>query len=288
MAIEMADNETEALGGIPSIEAENEIVTEDHSEEATETVETEGSDEEVSVSIGEASPASEKELEAPEWVKDLRKQHRELAKRNRELEEQLKQVAPQKAPTQLGEKPTLESCDYDGDKFEAELTSWHERKRKIEDEVRQRENEVENQKKAWQTTVATYESAKGSLKVKDFSDAEDFVKDTLSVTQQGIILQGAKDAALVVYALGKNPAKAQELAAIKDPIKFAFEVARLEKDLKVSTKKAPPPEKVVRTGGTPISGNAERTLERLREEAAKTGNYSKVIAFKKQLKEKTT
>jgi hypothetical protein len=85
-----------------------------------------------------------------------------------------------------------------------------------------------------------------------------------------------------VYALGKNPKKLKELASITDPVKFAFAIAKLETQLKVSNKKpAPPPEKVV--GGTaPIRGAVDSTLERLRADAERTGDYSKVFAYRKQ------
>ena len=94
------------------------------------------------------------------------------------------------------------------------------------------------------------------------------------------MLQGADNPALVVYALGKNPKKAQELASIKDPVKFAFAVAKLEKDLKVTNRRAaPPPERVV-SGTGRVSGAVDSTLERLREEASKSGDMTKVLAYK--------
>ncbi|MCY1427445.1 hypothetical protein D9M71_432910 [compost metagenome] len=99
-------------------------------------------------------------------------------------------------------------------------------------------------------------------------------------------MQGADNSALVVYALGKNAAKAKELAAIKDPVKFAFAIAKLETQLKVQAKKsAPAPERTV-SGSAPKSGAVDSSLERLREEAAKTGDYSKVTQYRKQQKEK--
>ena len=42
----------------------------------------------------------------------------------------------------LGDKPTLEGCDFESEKFERELEAWHERKRKLDDEQRRR-NEAE-------------------------------------------------------------------------------------------------------------------------------------------------
>ena len=54
--------------------------------------------------------------------------------------------------------------------------------------------------------------------------------------------------------------------------------------MKVVRGKAPPPEKRI-SGGVPgVSGALDDTLERLRAEAEKTGNYSKVMAYKRQMK----
>jgi hypothetical protein len=100
--------------------------------------------------------------------------------------------------------------------------------------------------------------------------------------QQGMIVQGADNAALVVYALGKNPKKAKELASITDPVKFAFAVAKLETQLKISNRKAQTsPERKISGTGRP-SGAVDSTLDRLRADAEKTGDYSKVFQYKKQ------
>lgn len=268
---------------------EIETNAEDENGEGNEDETGEGEEgSEVVVSIGEESPASEEDnAPAPVWVKELRKNHRELQKRNRELEEQVKAVAgAEQKPVTLGTKPTLESCDYDAEKFERDLEAWHNQKLEADAQERSRKAQAEESNKAWQETLNGYGKAKTELKVKDFEDAEDIVKDTLSVTQQGIILQGSKNAALLVYALGKNPKKAKELASIKDPVKFAFAVANLENQLKVTNRKAAPaPEKTVR-GNAAVSGTVDSQLERLRAEAEKTGNYTKVHAYKAQQRAK--
>lgn len=282
----------EEFGGLPDNNGgEENDATGNEGEQTGEENNGEGEDSEVVVSFGEeASPASnEDETRAPEWVRELRKNHRELQKQNNELQRQLQAVsgASQK-PVELGAKPTLEGCDYDAEKFESELEAWHNRKLEADQQERKKKDEAEQANKAWQATLEGYGKAKTELKVKDFEDAEDIVIDTLSVTQQGIILQGCKNPALVVYALGKNPKKAKELASINDPVKYAFAVANLENQLKVTNRKAaPPPEKTVRsTGGAAVSGTVDSQLERLRSEAEKTGDYSKVHAYKQQQRAK--
>jgi hypothetical protein len=243
--------------------------------------------EEIVVSIVGEKAEEVDETKAPEWVRDLRKSHRELQKNNRELQEKLAASQPEQRSVSLGVKPTLEACDYDADKFETELLSWQAKKQETESAENRRKAEIQAINEAWQATLQTYGTSKKELKVKDFDEAEDLIKDTLSVVQQGIVLQGCDNSALVVYALGKNPKKAKELAAIFDPVKFAFAISKLENQLKVTNRKTPPPpEKEVSRGSAAISGSVDSTLERLRRDSEKTGDMSKVLAYKKQLKSK--
>ena len=238
--------------------------------------------EEVVVSIGEEAPPPEEHTPAPEWVKELRKTNRELQRQNRELQGRLQAAPPETKPVVIGNKPKLEDHDYDADAYEEALTSWFERKRQADEVNAKQEAEVMNQQKAWQAKLDGYGKAKAELRVKDFEDAEEVAQQVFSITQQGVLLQGADNPALVVYALGKNPAKAKELAEIKDPVKFAFAVAKLEKDLKVTNRRqAPAPERIV-TGTGRSSGAVDSTLERLREDAARTGNMTKVIQYRAQ------
>jgi hypothetical protein len=262
-------------------DSEVEVEEETEISEIVDEVETEDT-EEVVVSIGEEAPPPEEHIPAPEWVKELRKTNRELQRQNRELQGMLQAAPPETKPVVIGTKPKLEDHDYDADKYEEALTNWFERKRQADDVNAKQEAEVMNQQKAWQAKLDGYGKAKAELRVKDYEDAEAVAQEVFSITQQGVLLQGADNPALVVYALGKNPAKARELAEIKDPVKFAFAVAKLEKDLKVTNRRqAPAPERII-TGTGRSSGAVDSTLERLREDAARTGNMTKVIAYKAQ------
>lgn len=271
------EEETEAAPEAPEAETKP-------AEESQEEAAKEETDEEVTVSIGD-TPAPQEQNAAPEWVRELRKQNRELARRAKELEAKLAGTAETKPAVTLGKKPTLAEHDYDEEKFDTALSSWYDRKRAVEAEQAKARSAEEAQKAAWQATLDAYGKEKASIKVPDFEDAESTILETFNVTQQGVILQGADKPALLVYALGKNPAKAKELAAISDPVKFSFAVAKLESQLRVSKREAPPPPERVVTS-TARGGLADSTLERLRTEAEKTGDYSKVAAYKRQLKEK--
>jgi desulfoferrodoxin (superoxide reductase-like protein) len=250
----------------------NQQVDEDEPEDAEEVV----------VSIGEDAPPPEEQTHAPEWVRELRKTNRELQRQNRELQGKLQTAPTEIKPVVLGKKPSLEEHDYDADKFEVAMADWFDRKRYADDANAKQEAEVMTQQKAWQSKLDGYGKARAELRVKDFEEAEAVAQELFNVTQQGVVLQGADNPALVIYALGKNPKKAKELSDIKDPVKFAFAVAKLEKELKVTNRKAAPPPERILSGTGRSSGAVDSTLERLREDAARTGNMTKVIAYKAQ------
>ena len=267
-------------------EAEEET---DAPEAEAEEVEAEAEDEEEDFVVtinGEApDPEDEEEARAPDWVRDLRKQYREEKRRTKELEQKLAQMERGSAPAvqPLGQKPTLEAADYDTERYEKDLAAWYEKKRQHDERQISVQAEQKAVQQEWEKKLESYHSSKADLKVRDYEGAEDVVQDTLSVMQQGMIVQGADNPALVVYALGKNPKKAKELASITDPVKFAFAVAKLETNLKVTSRKASAkPEKKVSSGTGRPSGSVDSTLERLRAEAERTGDYSKVFQYKKQ------
>lgn len=273
-AVEKEEVETEAD------EAEVEAEADEAETEAEEE------DESVVVTIAGEAPPQEDEEEtgrAPEWVRDLRKQYREEKRRNRELEEKLALMeGGAQGDTQLLEKPSLEKADYDTERYEQELAAWYDQKRKYDEAEAAKQAEQEAVEREWKQKLEGYQSAKSDLKVRDFEDVEDIVQETLSTTQQGVILHGAENPALLVYALGKNPKKAKELASIKDPVKFTYAVAKLETNLKVTKRKASSkPEKAL-SGTARSSGSVDNTLERLRAEAERTGDYSKVLAYRRQ------
>lgn len=248
-------------------------------ETAPDAAKGDESTENIVVTIGdEPAPEAEEHENAPVWVKKVRQRNRELEKELRETRKQLQTVTATKEPP-VSKKPTLQDYDYDTEKYEAALIPWYEQDRKAKEEAAKAEKE-------WNARLEAYQTAKAEFKADDYDEAEAVVLELLNQTQQGIIVHGASDPALLFYALGKNEAKAKELAAIKDPVKYAFALAKLEATLKVSTKKpATQPEGRI-SGNARPSGTVDSTLERLREEASKTGDYSKVVAYKRS-KQKT-
>ena len=244
-------------------------------------------EEELIVTIGEETPPQQDdESRAPEWVRKVRKDNREKDRRIRELEALVGRAEQQKQ-TQLGPKPTLESCDYDADLFERRLDSWKERKTVADRQAAEaRETEAKRQE-YFNSKFETYTARKKEVagKIRDFDDVEETVLHALDDTQRGVVLAHAKDPALLLYAIGKDEKRLQELAKLSDPVEFIFAVARMETQMRTQSRKpASAPETRI-TGSAPSSGS-ETQLNKLREQAEKTGDYTKVMAYKKQLKDK--
>lgn len=204
------------------------------------------------------------------WIRELRKTNRESKRRIKELEEKLNGGKPSSAPATPEPKPTLADHDYDADAYEAAMTDWLDKKRETEG--------------AWKTKLSAYAEGKSKLKVSDFDEAEEAAVDLLDNTQQALIIDRAKNPALVIYALFKNPAAAKRISGIKDPIDFCFAVAEMEKGMKTETRKpAAAPERKISGAGSK-AGSAESKLDKLRAEAEKTGDFTKVIAYKKAMR----
>lgn len=215
----------------------------------------------------------------------MRKSFNGALKDKRRLERELEEVRaklPKQTPD-LGPKPTLDQFDYDEAKFGEAYDAWMERKAVMDradqqrlDEQRRQQDELENFKKS-------YKARADALGVDDFQESEAEVGSILNQTQSGLLMRGADDPALLVYALSKSPERLIELSKISDPVKFTVAIAKLEMNLTNRKQNRPAPEPRVnseRSSSSSMSGSTQ--LDRLRDEASRTGDYSKVVAYKRQ------
>jgi hypothetical protein len=228
---------------------------------------------------------------APEWVKNVRRENRELKKRLKALETET--VTAQSVQA-LPPEPTEEECDYDFAVFKEKWRQWNELK--LQHDAREAEQKALQERAAqrWEAKLTTYETGKEKLGADDFDDAEATVSEIFAKpfpgiaaadVRMGIIKQGAKDPTTLVYALGRNPEKAKALAEIDDPVEFAFELGRMESGMKVLRSGVKPvPERRIGSAAPGVAGAVDNTLERLRAEAEKTGDFTKVVAYKRQMK----
>jgi hypothetical protein len=209
--------------------------------------------------------------------KEIRDTRRELAS----IKAQLNAQAPQVQTETLPPEPTLDDEDvlYDTGKFKSKMMGWLQVKAKHDAEAAEREVAERADKEKWTEKMSAYKTARLSKKFDDYEDAEFTASNLLNTVQQSIIIQECKDPTLVIYALGKNETEIKRLAAIKNPVRFAMEIARLEeKDIKVSKKPSVLPEKRVSSSGS-AAGTSDSTLARLRAEAERTGDSTKVLAY---------
>jgi len=252
---------------------------------------------ELVITLGDESPPDsndgehQDDNEAPAWVKELRKTNRELARKLKEAEtkassQQQQQQEPE-APV-LGDKPTLESANYDEDEYQAALDKWYEKKQELAEYQKAQQRKLDEAKASQQKVMTDYSAAARKLKVPDFKAAEDTVIEFLSADQQGLILNGADDPAKLVYALGRSPEKLKAIASITNPVKFAFAVSKLEGEIKVSKRDKPAPEtgRVKNSAGTTRENGTDKVLERLEKEADVTGDRTKIQEYKRSLKSK--
>lgn len=264
---------------------------------------TEGGDTddgETVITLGGDEPAEEADDEPPaegavNWVREVRKTNKALVRTVREKEAEIARLkgagTTGGAPAQIvvGAEPTFEGCEYDPDKFKAALTAWTKTKADADAQESARAAARTNEEKAWRTRVDAVEGAAAKLKVRDPEGAVLAFEGSFSVLQRGIIMGAPEDAATSAalrYALGMNPARAKALAAIADPIKFAMKLNDEIREMKVNTRKpAPVPERRV-SGNVAGAAAVDNTLNRLRAEAEKTGNHTKVIAYKNAQRKK--
>jgi hypothetical protein len=222
---------------------------------------------------GEEPEAAEPENST---VRQMRQALREKDKRIKELEQS---SAPK--PIDVGEKPTLAGCDFDEERYEAELDAFKERKAAADRQTQTQAEQNRAANEAWQQDLSEFEQKKGALQFDDRDDVIDTATGSLDMVQQAVVVKAAANPALFLYALGKSEAKRAELSKIQDPIKLAAAVARMEGAVKVTKgRKAPEPDRPL-SGSAKMPGGADKELEKLEKEAARNGgDRSKIIAYK--------
>lgn len=237
-------------------------------EEKAETEQASEQPEEQVLQIGDEEVALQDDDEnidgkpAPHWVKELRKGFKDTQKENRELRRQLEELhakpAEQSPATQevLPAKPTLESCDYDEAKFEQAVTDWHEKKSRVDQVQKQQQQQQQEYQQRFQQRVEAHRQRAAKLPVKDYAEMEEVARAEVPDLHKEILIHAADEGSeLITYALGKNQQLRQRLAAEKDPIRAAYMLGQMSRDVRLAPKpkQTPKPEPEVRGG----AGNAK-------------------------------
>jgi hypothetical protein len=227
---------------------------------------------------------AEQEDKAP-LVNTLRKNSRQKDKYIKKLKlelEQLKKQSPkpiQSIPEPV--LPRLSDYDYDDDNYQHAVNKY------ADDLVKYKavQAQIESKKLSEQQFIANlqqvYIKQKSTLNFHNFDNYENVVTSNLDIEKQNIILKTDKPA-FVVMTLAKNPDLLSELSYLNNE-DFAYKIAKIEQNIQVNTVKKPKtkPEQLIGNAKAGMS-NDKTTLEALEKEAEKTGDRSKVRAFKKQ------
>lgn len=259
----------------PEDNEELEVLEPDEGEEQeAETSEEaeENAEEEFSIEI----EGEEAEEEQP-LIKDLRQQLRDA---KREVADFRKAQMPK---IEVGEKPTLESCDYDADAFEAKLDEWKDRKRQADAQEEEATKTAEVRNHEFQRKAIHYKARLQALPIPDDQkeEAEKIVIAALPQIIQSTIIEYMDDPAKIVVALAKHPQKLQQIANEPDPIRALLALKEMERNLKVVTRKRPPaPEAETIVRGSAQFARSDKRLEQLEKEALRTGDRSKLIAYR--------
>lgn len=259
----MSDQET-----VQEIEQVEELEQQEEETQETESEVSESVEEETAEESSEVE--TQKEEEESEPIRQMRKRLRE---QNKELRELRRKIAPI-AEDVLPPEPEMKDYDYDEQDFKKAHKEWVKVCLDIEKKQEAKRQEQEQEEAKFKQKLSAYNEAKTQLPADDMEDAEMFVQDTFSVTQQGVMLKGLKNPAKFVLYLGKNESVAEELAKIKDPIDFAFKVAEIEREVTVTPKKQTfSADKPVRSGSAPMKAS-EQILEDALQKARSSGDYT--------------
>lgn len=258
------------------------------SSEGGESGEGTAADDELLITLEGDSAANDgqqqEEATAPQWVRDLRKESRAKDRRIRELERAVGSTQ-QAAPVSAGPKPTLESCNFDSGKFEADLATWMERDVEVKRAAADQRKQQESMQQAYVKRLGDVESAAKALRIAGVDEAKESFEGGLTPIQQAIVMNGPEDvktSAMLRHVIGANPAVAKRLAAIQDPVKFAFATAELVQKMKTTSRKnAPPPERRLSSGAVGTSA-VDDALEAARKRADKSGDRTEVARLMRQ------
>ena len=229
----------------------------------------------------------------PNWVTNLRKKTRELEKENKQLRAAMDS---QNTPAVFDKKkPELSDFDFDSEQYEEAYSNWINEKRnyeaEIEEQSRRKKEESDKVQQNWENKLANYRKSAKSFSennnIADYGEAEETVSGILTEQQAAIIVQGSSKPETVIYGLYRNKKLLEEMAAISDPIDFSFAISKVEDKIRMKGRKPKSePEKRVNDSGQSRDLAGDRNLEKLRADAEKTGDYSKVRAYKQKIRDR--
>lgn len=216
---------------------------------------------------------------APPWLKDVRNENRELKRKVKQLEQLEQRNGKQEQQQALREKPTLETHDYDSDAYEQDYAAWLNEKQQHESVVKAEQEKYQHYNERYKSSVDAVRA-----KAKDYDEIEQSIVNIMPEQRQALVKMLVDSPAKMVYALGKSPEQMERLSKLDD-VQFAKEIVLLEIKMSSTTKNRnsnKPKPKTHELEGA--AGGGDTQLAKLEAEADKTGDRSKVHAYKRKQK----
>jgi hypothetical protein len=237
---------------------------------------------------GAPLPAGDGKVAAP-WIKNLRTR---FADSQRELAKLRSAQGGQQAQAAEDPEPTLIDAQFDSEQYAKDMRAWATRQAGKAAAAAKAEAEMATQRQAYENRNRAYTTARASLKSADAQEAIDTAESTLSPIQLDIIRQYSSKPELLMLALGRNPALADELAAEQDHIRFARKAQELEQRVSTKTSAKPlsrpatKPEQPLPGNGRPGPSGATAVsntrAEQLLAKAMKTGDLTEYNQYTRE------
>lgn len=242
--------------------------------------EDENQQDENAVEIGFADDEQEEETPLVRKLRDqLREAHRQNRRRPAVVDDDPEPAVPARPRS-------VTDFDYDEDRFNAAIDEHLEAKEAHLAWKARQDDRERSRKTAQEEQTKRVEQQRNALGVSDYDQRAATVRETLSDAQMAILIGGADNPAQLIYALGRSQTRLALLAGEENLAKFAVMLGKTEKEVKVTKRQAPPPETQVRGATASLSTGPDKHLERLEREADKTGDRSKVIAYRREQRAK--
>ncbi len=187
----------------------------------------------------------------------------------------------------IGEKPTLEGCENDPVKLEAQLDRYYSAKA-LKDQADRQKAEQSNQE--FDSSVNNHYERAEKLEVPDYEQAEVSALSILgSQIVEGITLK-INNSEQLLYMLGNDTKEALRLKTLfeRDPAAATIELGRLSAvAVSYKNESVASPEAGLNSGGKPNGEveRLERELDVAYDDASKTGKLTEVKRIKALLKE---
>lgn len=237
-------------------------------------------DEEADVTLPGEEPAEGEAGEGESSViRDLRANQREQARIIREQRAKIDAANIPPPPGDPGPKPTLEQHGWLDDKYEAALDAWYTQKAAFEQAKTQAEQAAQQIER---NRLEGYTAAKSSVKIAGIDDAEKRVFAQVDDMTRNAILHARSPA--VVAALDKYPNRLAEISELMktDVAEGLMQLGELRAKAQVMPRRRnAEPEEIANGSASFSQTSKDKALEKLEKEADRTGDRSKLRAYRK-------